>query len=147
MLTKRTDEKTQNRFLAKARNAVYSHCHRYERANGIKLKPSQFMRQFHWPSFGEIAKRMEHEYNIGCVICNEPYLDRDDMTLDIRDPNCLPFWANVGFMCDTKNKQKQRQTLMEFEADREEWRLWKEWKVRREQLKLGDLFHKQHVLI
>lgn len=148
--TKQDREKRDNRFISKMQRATYSHCHKYNLANNTALTPTQFRLKFHWPSYKEMAKRAEVEYNAGCPICPEPenkYLDMNDLTLDIRDTSVDPYWYNTGFMCRTKNSQKSKQTLADFEADNEEWRLWYEWQRKKTNIQYGMLLEDQYALL
>lgn len=106
------DKKIRNRYLAKARNLIYSHIKRFREKNwDIDTKTIHTL--YNWPSVEIIARRLENEYQGACHYCSTAYQDEKymvhglaDLSADIINPKGGPGWDNVRFCCLTCNRIK-----------------------------------------
>lgn len=126
-ITGRTEEKYQNRFLAKARSTLARH------AAKKGLKPKEFADRYGW-AVPRMAHDDEHAYGNGCHYCGTKFLTMGhglaDITLDVVDPREEPYYAtNTRWVCGTCNRQK---SSMPPGLWSRRLKFWRDWKSNRE---------------
>ena len=99
----RDKHKHQNRAITKARTMLYNHAKKY------KMRPREFARKFGW-SIKHMVHDINHNFENWCPYCRQPYKGMGhglrDLTLDIINPNQLPYYTNIRYCCSTCNSIK-----------------------------------------
>ena len=99
-LTKRTQVKSQNRFVAKARDTIRRHT---VRLSQWVSSTGDLADRFGW-EVKRVAHDMEHAWKNGCPDCGNLFSTMvhglGDLSVDIIDPANPPFWGiNTRIMC------------------------------------------------
>lgn len=109
--------KRHNRAITKAKQMLYSHAQKYNSKNGTRLTPAQFGETFNWKIY-QMAHDITHNFENWCPYCLDAYKNMDhglaDLTLDIINPNELPYYTNVRYCCATCNRRKGKRGATEF---------------------------------
>lgn len=123
----RDAEKQRNRFPAKARAAISSHARKFVK-KGILQVAEELTTVFGWDPKA-LAHDFEFAYNNGCAYCRRKYSTMghglSDLTIDILDPDALPYYStNTKLCCSTCNKEKGQTPPHLWAAKLIEWAKW-----------------------
>jgi hypothetical protein len=124
-LTKRTQVKSQNRFVAKARDTIRRHT---VRLSQWVSSTGDLADRFGW-EVKRVAHDMEHAWKNGCPDCGNLFSTMvhglGDLSVDIIDPANPPFWGiNTRIMCITCNRKKARTPPRLWGANVSGWARW-----------------------
>lgn len=119
--------KAQNRFIKKAKNAIYNHGQKAIEA-GLARNLDEFRALYGW-DVQQMAHDMAHAYENGCPICHGSYKEMGhglrDLTIDIINPIRPPHYGiNTQYICSTDNTRKQRTDPADYGEVMLGWRLW-----------------------
>lgn len=122
--TARTERKTADRWLEKARSTIQRHAARYKKTT------KEFVRLYGWDA-PRVAHILAHAFDNTCPYCRDPYAAMPNpqwqVTMDIIDPEKLPFLeTNTQPCCQTCNREKSN-TPPELWARK--LRAWAEWEA------------------
>jgi 5-methylcytosine-specific restriction endonuclease McrA len=100
----RDAKKQKNRWIEKARMAIYSHARKYG------IKPVELRNDYGW-SIQNVAHKLEFIYRNSCPYCHRLFKDMGhglrDISLDIINPSLPPYFeTNVMAVCQTCNSSK-----------------------------------------
>jgi len=123
----RDEEKQEDRFLVKARNALYSHARRLIERGVIQYK-QELIDKYGW-NIKWMAHQMEHAFGNCCDGCRRAYASFPNglsaLTLDIIDPKEPPYYcSNVWIRCETCNKTKGDRSATAWARRRANWEKW-----------------------
>lgn len=108
----RDKKKWSNRWIVKARNAIYNHAKKYG------MKPQEFVDNFGWET-AKVAHMMQHDYENSCSYCHHLFKNMGhglrDITLDVIHPELPPYFqTNVIPVCQTCNSSKGKRDGTSF---------------------------------
>jgi hypothetical protein len=120
--TARTERKSAEPWLAKARSTIQRHAKRYGKTT------KEFIRLYGWDN-RRVAHILKHAFDNTCPYCRDPYANMPNsqwqVTMDILDPQKEPFLeTNTQPCCQTCNREKSN-TSPELWARK--LRCWADW--------------------
>jgi Pyruvate/2-oxoacid:ferredoxin oxidoreductase delta subunit len=139
-ISKRTDAKKVDPFIAKASSTIGDHARKYN------LSREQFVWKYGW-HLHRVAHLLRHAFENTCTYCRRAYKEiggLNDLTIDIRDPAQEPFLdTNAVPCCRTCNSEKGDMTSEQWGTVLMCWRKWEEWHSRQPEFRImqqTDLF-------
>jgi hypothetical protein len=124
--TARDQRKIGNRWAVKARDVIRRHALRLE------VPKDDLITVYGWDP-NRLAHDAEFQYGNGCNYCGHAYQDMghglSDITLDIMDRTQPPYYrTNTKWCCQTCNRKKGDKGPGWFEADRQVYERWRQWR-------------------